>query len=126
MAVRLLLAEAEQLQSSKMAKVILKNLKKVYPNAEKKKKSKKGEEVKKSNLQITAEGVVAVQDLSLIHIFLKKHLKFLVGLVIISVQRVAFLRKSSWRNSHAPFLRNRVRNGRMGKNFIGKSCSRNA
>ena len=40
MAVRLLLAEAEQLQSSKMAKVILKNLKKVYPNAEKKKKGK--------------------------------------------------------------------------------------
>ena len=65
MAVRLLLAEAEQLQSSKMAKVILKNLKKVYPNAEKKKKSKKGEEVKKSNLQITAEGVVAVQDFNL-------------------------------------------------------------
>ena len=65
MAVRLLLAEAEQLQSSKMAKVILKNLKKVYPNAEKKKKGKKGEEVKKSNLQITAEGVVAVQDFNL-------------------------------------------------------------
>ena len=65
MAVRLLLAEAEQLQSSKMAKVILKNLKKVYPNAEKKKKGKKGEEVKKSNLQITAEGVVAVQEFNL-------------------------------------------------------------
>ena len=65
MAVRLLLAEAEHLQSSKMAKVILKNLKKVYPNAEKKKKGKKGEEVKKSNLQITAEGVVAVQDFNL-------------------------------------------------------------
>ena len=64
-AVRLLLAEAEQLQSSKMAKVILKNLKKVYPNAEKKKKGKKGEEVKKSNLQITAEGVVAVQEFNL-------------------------------------------------------------
>ena len=30
-----------------MAKVILKNLKKVYPNTEKKKKPKKGEEVKK-------------------------------------------------------------------------------
>ena len=65
MAVRLLLAEAEQLQSSKMAKVILKNLKKVYPNAEKKKKGKKGEEVKKSTLQITAEGVVAVQEFNL-------------------------------------------------------------
>ena len=49
----------------KMAKVILKNLKKVYPNAEKKKKGKKGEEVKKSNLQITAEGVVAVQEFNL-------------------------------------------------------------
>ena len=48
-----------------MAKVILKNLKKVYPNAEKKKKGKKGEEVKKSNLQITAEGVVAVQEFNL-------------------------------------------------------------
>ena len=48
-----------------MAKVILKNLKKVYPNTEKKKKAKKGEEVKKSNLQITDEGVVAVQDFNL-------------------------------------------------------------
>ena len=48
-----------------MAKVILKNLKKVYPNTEKKKKPKKGEEVKKSNLQITAEGVVAVQEFNL-------------------------------------------------------------
>ncbi len=49
----------------KMAKVILKNLKKVYPHTEKKKKAKKGEEVKKSNLQITDEGVVAVQDFNL-------------------------------------------------------------
>ena len=48
-----------------MAKVILKNLKKVYPNTEKKKKAKKGEEAKKSNLQITDEGVVAVQDFNL-------------------------------------------------------------
>ena len=48
-----------------MAKVILKNLKKVYPNTEKKKKPKKGEEVKKTNLQITAEGVVAVQEFNL-------------------------------------------------------------
>ena len=62
---RLLLAEAEQLQSRIMAKVILKNLKKVYPNTEKKKKPKKGEEVKKTNLQITAEGVVAVQEFNL-------------------------------------------------------------
>ena len=62
---RLLLAEAEQLQSKVMAKVILKNLKKVYPNTEKKKKPKKGEEVRKTNLQITAEGVVAVQKFNL-------------------------------------------------------------
>ena len=48
-----------------MAKVLLKNLKKVYPNTEKKKKPKKGEEVKKTNLQITAEGVVAVQEFNL-------------------------------------------------------------
>ena len=49
-----------------MAEVILKNLKKVYPNTEKKKKAKKGEEPeKKSNLQITDEGVVAVQDFNL-------------------------------------------------------------
>ena len=44
-----------------MAKVVLKDLKKVYPNTEKKKKVKKGEEQeKKTNLQITEEGVVAV------------------------------------------------------------------
>ena len=48
-----------------MAKVFLKNLKKVYPNTEKKKKPKKGEEVRKTNLQITAEGVVAVQEFNL-------------------------------------------------------------
>ena len=60
-------AEAGQLQSRRMAKVILKDLKKVYPNTEKKKKVKKGEEPqeKKSNLQITDEGVVAVQQFSL-------------------------------------------------------------
>ena len=49
-----------------MAKVVLKNLKKVYPNTEKKKKAKKGAEPeKKVNLQITDEGVVAVQEFSL-------------------------------------------------------------
>ena len=50
-----------------MAKVILKDLKKVYPNTEKKKKVKKGEEApeKKNNLQITDEGVVAVQQFNL-------------------------------------------------------------
>ena len=51
-----------------MAEVILKNLKKVYPNSEpKKKKAKKGaaEPEKKVNLQITDEGVVAVQEFNL-------------------------------------------------------------
>ena len=61
------IAEAGQLQPDAcMAKVILKDLKKVYPNTEKKKKAKKGEEPeKKSNLQITDEGVVAVQQFNL-------------------------------------------------------------
>lgn len=45
-----------------MAEVVLKNLKKVYPNTEKKKK--KGEP-EKNDLQITDEGVVAVQDFNL-------------------------------------------------------------
>ena len=48
-----------------MATVLLKDIKKVYPNNEKKKKLKKGEEVKKTNLQITEEGVVAVQEFNL-------------------------------------------------------------
>ena len=51
-----------------MAEVILKNVKKVYPHSEtKKKKTKKGEapEEKKINLQITEEGVVAVQEFNL-------------------------------------------------------------
>ena len=50
-----------------MAEVILKNLKKIYPHVEKKKKSKKVEEnpEKKVNLQITEEGVVAVQEFNL-------------------------------------------------------------
>ena len=46
-----------------MAEVVLKNLKKIYPNTEKKKK--KGEPEKKNDLQITDEGVVAVQDFNL-------------------------------------------------------------
>ena len=57
-----------------MAEVILKGVKKIYPNApgdsKKKKKAKKGEapaEEKKVNLQITDKGVVAVQDFN-IHI----------------------------------------------------------
>ncbi len=54
-----------------MASLTLKNIKKVYPHngddAKKAKKKKKGEqpEEKKVNLQITAEGVVAVQEFSL-------------------------------------------------------------
>lgn len=51
-----------------MASVKLVNIKKIYPNTEpKKKKVKKGEqpEEKKVNLQITDEGVVAVQEFSL-------------------------------------------------------------
>ena len=49
-----------------MASVTLKNIKKIYPNTEKKKKKKKGEpEERKVNLQITDEGVVAVQEFSL-------------------------------------------------------------
>ena len=53
-----------------MATLTLKNVKKIYPhsNEEKKKKPKKGEapvEEKKVNLQITEEGVVAVQEFNL-------------------------------------------------------------
>ena len=44
-----------------MAEVTLKHIKKVYPNTEK--KSKKGQ--KKSNLMVTDEGVLAVQDFNL-------------------------------------------------------------
>ena len=48
-----------------MASVTLKNIRKVYPNNEKKKKSKKGEPVKKTNLKVTKEGVLAVDDFNL-------------------------------------------------------------
>ncbi len=48
-----------------MANVTLRNIKKIYPNTEKKKKPKKGEPEKKNNLQITDEGVVAVQEFNL-------------------------------------------------------------
>ena len=50
-----------------MATVSLRNLKKIYPNTEdSKKKGKNAEtEEKKHNLQITADGVVAVQDFNL-------------------------------------------------------------
>jgi len=55
-------------KARKMAEVRLVNIKKVYPNNEsKKKKAKKGDAPveKKANLQITEEGVVAVQEFSL-------------------------------------------------------------
>ena len=50
-----------------MATVTLKNVKKIYPHSEDTKKKKKGEETqqKKRNLQITKEGVVAVQEFNL-------------------------------------------------------------
>ena len=49
-----------------MAEVVLKNVKKIYPidDSEKKKKDDHGEQ-KKTNLQITDKGVVAVQDFNL-------------------------------------------------------------
>ena len=49
-----------------MAEIVLKNIKKIYPN-EKKRKSLFGKktEQKKSNLEATEEGVVAVQDFNL-------------------------------------------------------------
>ena len=54
-----------------MASLTLKNIKKVYPHngddAKKQKKNKKKDDQpeKKVNLQITAEGVVAVQEFNL-------------------------------------------------------------
>lgn len=47
-----------------MASLKLKNIKKIYPNTEKN-KNKKGEQEKKSNLLVTEEGVVAVQEFNL-------------------------------------------------------------
>ena len=48
-----------------MAEVILKNIKKVYPHQETKKKKKKDAEERKSNLTVTDEGVLAVHDFNL-------------------------------------------------------------
>lgn len=60
-------AEAERLGSVHMAEVLLKNIKKVYPNSvtKKKKKDKDAEGGSKVNLQVTDEGVVAVQSFNL-------------------------------------------------------------
>ena len=62
------LAEAGRLEQNQMATVQLKNIKKVYPYISgEQKKSKKNDDQpqKKINLQITDEGVVAVQQFSL-------------------------------------------------------------
>ena len=56
-----------------MAEVILRNIKKIYPHSETKQK-KKGEAEKKTNLLVTAEGVVAVQNFNL-----AQHLGFALG-----------------------------------------------
>ena len=66
-AARSCIAEAAGLRSRNMAEVILKNVRKVYPNTETKKKKKVRDEgsEKKNNLEITDEGVVAVQDFSI-------------------------------------------------------------
>ena len=48
-----------------MASLTLKDVKKVYPHDGKKKKVKKGETEKKTNLLVTEEGVVAVQEFNL-------------------------------------------------------------
>jgi len=48
-----------------MAKVSIRNLKKIYPKEEGIKKGPKGSEEKKNNLQVTEEGVVAVQNFNL-------------------------------------------------------------
>ena len=60
-------AEALQTESRIMAEVQLKNIKKVYPfiSGEGKKKKKGDAPEKKTNLQITDEGVVAVQEFNL-------------------------------------------------------------
>ena len=70
--VRARIAEAARSGSEIMAKVVLQNVKKIYPfvsGEEKKKKKKKGEDEapaeKKANLQITDQGVVAVQEFNL-------------------------------------------------------------
>ena len=70
MAVRAFHAEAKRLELRNMATVQLKNIKKVYPfiSGEQKKPKKKiadDPKKKKVNLQITDEGVVAVQEFNL-------------------------------------------------------------
>lgn len=57
-------AEADSPELRRMATVSLKNIKKVYPNTEKKFR-RKGEAEKSTDLQITPEGVIAVRDFNL-------------------------------------------------------------
>ena len=63
------MAEAGRPESERMATVTLKNVKKIYPfisgEGKKKKKKKDEPEEKKVNLQITDQGVVAVQEFNL-------------------------------------------------------------
>ena len=63
------MAEAGRSESERMATVSLKNVKKIYPfisgEGKKKKKKKEEPEEKKVNLQITDQGVVAVQEFNL-------------------------------------------------------------
>ena len=61
------MAEAAPSKSGTMAGLSLKNIMKIYPHSgdQKKSKKKKGEPEKKTNLQVTDEGVIAVQKFSL-------------------------------------------------------------
>ncbi len=61
------LAEAAPSKPNVMATLNLKNIQKIYPhsNDQKKAKKKKGEPEKKTNLQVTEQGVIAVQSFNL-------------------------------------------------------------
>ena len=61
------MAEAAPSKSGTMAGLSLKNIMKIYPHSgdQKKAKKKKGEPEKKTNLQVTDEGVIAVQKFNL-------------------------------------------------------------
>ena len=58
-------AEAASSKPNAMATLNLKSIKKIYPHSGGQKKPKKGTPEKKTNLQVTAEGVVAVQEFNL-------------------------------------------------------------
>ena len=62
------------LESESMASLSLRNIKKIYPfngdDAKKAKKGKNNAETKKTSLQITDKGVVAVQDFLVSALFL--------------------------------------------------------